>query len=71
MSELAIDRPAARRAGPFDRKVMLLLVAAGAVAFIAALLLAAYAPDLQSGRNGGSHALSKGATGFSGLVRLA
>ncbi|WP_294174333.1 hypothetical protein [uncultured Sphingomonas sp.] len=70
MSELAIGREATRRAGPFDAKVMLLLVAAGAVAFVAALLLAAYAPDLQSGRNGGSHALSKGATGFSGLVRL-
>lgn len=71
MSELAIGREAARRAGPFNPKVMLLLVAAGAVAFISALLLGAYAPDLQSGRNGGSHALSNGATGFSGLVRLA
>jgi hypothetical protein len=35
------------------------------------LVLGAYAPDLRSGRNGGSHALSNGATGFSGLVRLA
>jgi len=35
------------------------------------LLLGAYAPDLRSGRNGGTHALSNAATGFSGLVRLA
>ena len=41
------------------------------VAFIAMLILGAYAPDLRSGHNGGSHALSNAATGFSGLVRLA
>ena len=41
------------------------------LAFIAMLVLGAYAPDLRSGHNGGSHALSNAATGFSGLVRLA
>ena len=35
------------------------------------LVLGAYAPDLRSGRNGGAHALSNAATGFSGIVQLA
>jgi hypothetical protein len=35
------------------------------------LVLGAYAPDLRSGRNGGTHALSKAAVGFSAIVRLA
>src|SRR6185312_8098549 len=47
------------------------ITAIGALAFIAMLLLGAYAPDLRSGRNGGAHALSNAAVGFSGLVRLA
>jgi hypothetical protein len=50
---------------------MLLITAIGVLAFIAMLVLGAYAPDLRSGRNGGSHALSNAATGFSGLVQLA
>ena len=50
---------------------MLLVTAIGVLAFIAMLVLGAYAPDLRSGHNGGSHALSNAATGFSGLVRLA
>jgi hypothetical protein len=50
---------------------MLLITAIGALAFIAMLVLGAYAPDLRSGRNGGAHALSNAAVGFSGLVRLA
>jgi hypothetical protein len=41
------------------------------MAFVAMLVLGAYAPDLRSGHNGGTHALSNAATGFSGLVRLA
>jgi hypothetical protein len=57
--------------GAFNPGSMLLVVAVGALAFIATLLLGAYAPDLRSGRNGGTHALSNAATGFSGLVRLA
>jgi hypothetical protein len=35
------------------------------------LVLGAYAPDLRSGHNGGAHALSNSATGFSGIVQLA
>jgi len=57
--------------GAFNARTMLLITAIGALAFIAMLVLGAYAPDLRSGRNGGSHALSNGATGFSGIVRLA
>jgi hypothetical protein len=34
-------------------------------------VLGAYAPDMRSGHNGGGHALSNAAIGFSGLVRLA
>lgn len=55
----------------FNTPTMLLITAIGVLAFIAMLVLGAYAPDLRSGHNGGSHALSKAATGFSGLVRLA
>ena len=57
--------------GAFNAPTMLLVTAVGALAFIAMLVLGAYAPDLRSGHNGGSHALSNAATGFSGLVRLA
>jgi hypothetical protein len=55
----------------FNARTMLLIVAVGVLAFVATLVLGAYAPDLRSGRNGGTHALSNAATGFSGLVRLA
>ena len=57
--------------GPFNARTMLVITAIGALAFIAMLVLGAYAPDLRTGRNGGSHALSNAATGFSGIVRLA
>jgi hypothetical protein len=57
--------------GAFNARTMLLITAIGALAFIAMLILGAYAPDLRSGRNGGGHALSNAAVGFSGLVRLA
>jgi hypothetical protein len=55
----------------FNAVTMGLIVTVGILAFVAMLVLGAYAPDLRSGRNGGSHALSNAATGFSGLVRLA
>ena len=57
--------------GAFNARTMLLITAIGTLAFIAMLVLGAYAPDLRSGRNGGAHALSNAATGYSGLVRLA
>jgi hypothetical protein len=70
MSDLSI-RPSDEGASPFSATVMLLVIAVGVTAFIAMLVLGAYAPDLRSSRNGGTHALSNAATGFSGLVRLA
>ena len=69
MSEIAIAT--GRPAGAFDRSAMLLIVAVGVLAFIAMLVLGAYAPSLRSGRDGGAHALSNAATGYSGLVQLA
>lgn len=57
--------------GPFRRSLMLLITTIGVLAFVATLVLGAYVPDLRSGRNGGGHALSNAAIGFSGLVRLA
>jgi hypothetical protein len=71
MSEVAMQATAERPEGPFNARTMLFITAIGALAFIAMLLLGAYAPDLRSGRNGGAHALSNAALGFSGLVRLA
>jgi hypothetical protein len=71
MSEVAMHSTAERTEGPFNARTMLLITAIGALAFIAMLVLGAYAPDLRSGRNGGAHALSNAAVGFSGLVRLA
>ena len=70
MSEIAIGEVRAD-GGAFSRGTMLLVAAIGVLAFVAMLVLGAYAPDLRSGKNGGAHALSNAATGFSGLVRLA
>ncbi|HEX6375970.1 MAG TPA: hypothetical protein VFZ91_09630 [Allosphingosinicella sp.] len=60
-----------RGEGTFRTATILLVVAIGILAFVGMLILGAYAPDLRSGRNGGSHALSNAATGFSGIVQLA
>jgi hypothetical protein len=69
MSEVPIHAGGAHQ-DAFNRGTMLLITAVGVVAFIAMLLLGAYAPSLDSGKNGGAHALSKAAVGYSGLVRL-
>jgi hypothetical protein len=71
MSETPVVKSAEPGEGAFNARTMLLITAIGALAFIAMLVLGAYAPDLRSGHNGGSHALSNAATGFSGIVRLA
>src|SRR6478672_8191448 len=70
MSDIAIG---GRRAadGAFRPATMFLVAAVGILAFVAMLVLGAYAPDMRSGHNGGAHALSNSATGYSGLVRLA
>ena len=70
MSEAAI-RPRGDGEGAFAPKTMLLIVVLGMICFAAMIVLGAFAPDLKTGRNGGSHALSTGATGFNGIVRLA
>jgi hypothetical protein len=57
--------------GGFRRGAVLLIIIVGIAAFAAMLVLGAYAPELRSGKNGGTHALSNAATGYSGLVRLA
>jgi hypothetical protein len=69
MSEIAMHSTAQSEKA-FSRGTALLIVAVGTLAFVAMLVLGAYAPDLRSGRNGGAHALSNAAVGFSGLVRL-
>ena len=70
MSDLALGSNQSSQ-GAFNPATMLLITIIGALAFVAMLVLGAYAPDLRSGHNGGSHALSNAATGFSGLVRMA
>lgn len=70
MSDVATGA-GARPEGSFRPATILLIVATGILAFVGMLVLGAYAPDLRSGRNGGTHALSNAATGFSGIVRLA
>ena len=71
MSEIAIGEAAQAESGAFSRKTMLLVVGIGVVAFLAMLVLGAYAPDLRSGKNGGAHALSNASVGYSGIVKLA
>jgi len=71
MSELAIGRDSATRSEQFRARTVALMLVIGIAGFIAMLVLGAYAPDLRSGRNGGAHALSNAAVGFSGIVRLA
>jgi hypothetical protein len=70
MSDIAIGA-GGRAQGTFRPATIILIVAIGIVAFAAMLVLGAYAPDLRSGRNGGTHALSNAATGFGGIVQLA
>lgn len=70
MSDLAMGARAGVQ-GAFRPATIGVVVAIGIVAFAAMLILGAYAPDLRSGRNGGSHALSNAATGYGGIVQLA
>lgn len=57
--------------GPvFRASTVIALIVVGVFAFGAFLVFSAYSPDLRSGRDGGAHALSVGATGYSGLARL-
>ena len=72
MSDVAIGASArAGGGGAFTTRTVAILIAVGILTFVATLVLGAYAPDLRSGRNGGAHALSNAAIGYSGIVRLA
>lgn len=55
----------------FSPMVMLAVILVGVFAFAAFFTLSAFAPELTSGRNGRTHALSQSAVGFAGAVRLA
>lgn len=69
MSDVAIGRPS--DTGIFRARTVGLLLALGLLGFLGMVVLGAYAPDLRSGRNGGGHALSNAATGYSAIVTLA
>jgi len=58
-------------AGAFRARTVAIMLAVGILGFAATVVLGAYAPDMRSGNNGGGHALSNAAIGFSGIVRLA
>jgi len=62
--------PPSRAAGPFSSLAVLWMVVVGGVSGVLFLVLTAYAPDLRSASNGGSHALSKSAIGFAALAEL-
>jgi hypothetical protein len=54
----------------FNLRLVAALIAAGIAAFAAFIVLAAYAGDFRSGRDGRAHALSVAAVGFKGVVNL-
>lgn len=56
--------------GAFSPVAMVVAVLVGLVAMAGLGVLSAYAPELRSGNDGGSHALSKASTGFGGLPPL-
>lgn len=71
MSDVVTSGGASSATGAFRMRTVAILLAIGILGFAATLVLGAYAPDLRSGNNGGGHALSNAAIGFSGIVRLA
>ncbi|MGP7796723.1 hypothetical protein [Sphingomonas sp. CLY1604] len=72
MSEIALGgRGTANADSVFSPLTVALMLVIGILGFAGSLLLGAYAPDLRSGHDAGTHALSNAATGFSGIVDLA
>jgi len=71
MSDLSINSRGAPHSDVFRVRTVALMLAIGIVGFIGTLVMGAFAPDLRSGHNGGTHALSNAAVGFSGIVQLA
>ncbi len=55
-------------AGPITPASGALIALVGVFAFCALLVLLTYASNLETGDNGGGHALSRSAIGFSGLA---
>ncbi|MET3712709.1 hypothetical protein ABIC65_003427 [Sphingomonas trueperi] len=70
MSDIAIGGSSAAPS-PFSLRTVAVMLAVGILGFIGTVVLGAYAPDLRGGENGGAHALSNAATGYSALVALA
>lgn len=60
----------AARPSPFTLRTVIIMIAASLLAAAAFVVLLAYAPDLQSGHDGGAHPLSVSATGYRGVVEL-
>ncbi|WP_294235858.1 hypothetical protein [uncultured Sphingomonas sp.] len=73
MSEIAIGRGGGAKSADhlFSPLTIALMLVIGLLGFAGSMLLGAYAPDLRSGHNGGTHALSNAATGLAGIVELA
>jgi hypothetical protein len=69
MSDIATGRQKA--SSPFQAGAIALMLMLGIVGFVGLIVLGAYAPDMRSGQNGGGHALSNSAVGYSGIVQLA
>ncbi len=70
MSDVAMGHSPGGTAA-FRARTVAIMLAVGILGFAATLVLGAYAPDMRSGNNGGGHALSNAAIGFSGIVKLA
>ena len=70
MSDLVIGRGSDDR-GAFRLRTVILLLAVGIIGFIALLLGNAYEAPSDSANGSSAHALSNGATGYSGIIRLA
>lgn len=71
MSDLSINPRKAVRSDVFRMRTVALMLVIGIMGFVGTLVIGAFAPDLRSGHNGGTHALSNAAVGFSGIVQLA
>jgi hypothetical protein len=59
-----------RLPAPVRARLPVLLAGAGVLAFLAWLVLLSFGSQWRSGNDGGGHALSKGATGYAGIVQL-
>lgn len=65
-----MTRSARARDGAFSPVVVIVVALVGVVTFAGLGILSAYAPELRSGNDGGTHAMSRAATGFGGLPPL-